>query len=241
MSKNYTAITNKLNDLMRDSNFVSNHTAEALRAVNNALEDINTGNTGEPREVAYDFQKEIADVNFDDDYSEYTLGTALNYKFPSDLRLDSEDIKFEFVKPEYYFRKEGVFGSNEYMYTVYYEGNCHKLKINYETTDTLNFEYYSNNMVLDADATTRKVDTDGEADDTLLMPDRYFMTLIELTVADLYRQLKGATDEETIHYLTSGKRRLKQMIESIGVVRKEPRSQMMVRSEWSSSHRKITL
>lgn len=76
--KTLANLKTKLNDQLRDSQFSSDNTAQMERAINNALEDINIGNVGDPkhRQVGYDFQRETQDVIFDNSVTDETTSAG---------------------------------------------------------------------------------------------------------------------------------------------------------------------
>lgn len=248
-SYSYGDLKNLIQDHLRDTEFTSDYTSEILRAVNLALDDMNSGDDGNPRriEIAYDFQKEVIDISFVSGTYDYDMSSTLSidlttFKSPNDLRIDSdENVYFSYVDPNYFFRKKGVNESGERMYTITHDGNTKYLKINYDTTDTLNFEYFTTDMVLDDGGTARRAYVDGNSDsDTFLFPDKYIGVLLNLTLAYLYGQLKGWNDATTIRCFSEGRRKLTQMINNIGKEVKKPISRMKPRNEWPSPLTRIS-
>ena len=235
-----STLKEKINDNLKDAYFSSNHANELVRAVNLALADINVGETGDnTKEVAYDFQRQQIDISYVSGTYDYTFTTA-NFKFPADLRAETdEDVAFSYVDTNYFFRKKGVFGSSEKMFAFIYNGNTLTLKINHDTTETLNFDYYSTDMVLDDGGTTRKAEIVDDAD-SFLMPDRYIPVLLELTLAYLYYQLKGLNSLDYKNHLQEGRVRLKRMVNAIGVERRLPNQRAMIKSEMGHTLRRIT-
>jgi hypothetical protein len=239
MAKTYTEITDKIGDILSDNNFTSNRTAETLRAVNNALDRISMGDTGEDKgmnkEVGYNFQKDIASVSFVNGTEDYTFASLsiTNFKFANDLRVNSdENVSFSEVANDYYFRKKGVVSSGERMYTIHYTDGAPTLKINYTNTDVLDFEYFSNRMVNDISAGGFLDNFDGAADDTLLLPDHLWLVVPTLAAADLARQRYGDDSQQPQMLERQGLSLLKRTINSIGVLRKNPSVRVKVRSEW---------
>jgi hypothetical protein len=237
----YSTFKEKINDFLKDAYFSSNHVEELKRATNMALDDINVGETGEPgdKEVAYNFQREQEDISFIKDTYDYTFTTS-NFKFPADLRVDSdEDETFSETDANYFFRKKGRFSSSEKMYAFIYNGNTLTIKINHHTTETLNFDFYSTDMVLDKDNSTRKSEIENDSDQ-FLIPERYINVLIELTSAYLYYQLKGLNSKDYILHLKEGRNRLKRMIASIGIYRKKSVIRPMIRGEQKQTLRRLS-
>lgn len=166
----------------------------------------------------------------------YAIASSWNFKFPLELRLaENRNIKFEYVNPEYFKRKKDVNYSSESMFTIEWEGNNQIIELNYDTTEALFLEFISNNMIKDTSG-TRKIHITAN-DDILLMPDIYFETIVDLATADIYGQNKGYNDSEYNVFLNEGRKKLKNMINSIGIKMKSPRRQVMIQSEWTSSRR----
>lgn len=166
----------------------------------------------------------------------YAIASSWNFKFPLELRLaENRNIKFEYVNPEYFKRKKDVNYSSESMFTIEWEGNNQIIELNYDTTEALFLEFISNNMIKDTSG-TRKIHITAN-DDISLMPDIYFETIVDLATADIYGQNKGYNDSEYNVFLNEGRKKLKNMINSIGIKMKSPRRQVMIQSEWTSSRR----
>ncbi len=237
----YSDFQIKLNDTLKDAYYSSNHSAEILRATNRALDDINVGEVGEPndREVAYDFQRKQANISFIKNTYNYTQ-TLTDFKFCVDLRVNSdEDEIFSEVDTNYFFRKKGVYSSTEKMYSYIYNGTTLTMKINHDTTETLNLDYYSNSMILDNDGSTLKKIIE-DSDDKFLIPEIYINVLEELTAAYLFYLLKGSEDNDFIFHLKEGRNRLKRMISSIGRFKKQPSQRVLIHNEMGSVIKRVT-
>lgn len=236
-SKLYSDVTSEINDIVSDTTFTANRSNEILRAVKAATDRVNVGDTGEDNgmdaEVGYDFQIEVANVTFDSDNDDYILASTLSLKFPTDLRVQSdENLEFHYVEPHDYFRRNGVLSSTELMYTITFEGGTRILKINYSTSDTLELEYMSNYMWLDDDASTRKENTDGDNSDTLLMDDRFWRVIPLFASASLIRQRTTPDSVQAKNIEDEAVRLLKRMKSSIGIIRRFPTLRPKIRSEW---------
>lgn len=241
MEYNWGEIKSLIQDKMRSAAFTSNNPSEILRAFNLGLDRINTGDTGERNqlEVAYQFQKKITNVSYSTttghDYAFTTLSINSNtFKFPSDLRINTnEDVHFEEVSPRYWFKEHGVFGSIKSIYAITFNGNVRTLKILHDTTETLNFEYFTTDMILDDDGSTRGAHIDGKSDsDTLLIPDEWIDIPLNFGVSELYGIKKGYNDIECLRFEQKAQTRLKTMINTLGVRRQSPQ-RIWIRSEWN--------
>ena len=312
MAKTWSDWQTAVNDLLVESGFASDNTAQIKRSANRVLEWINAGYVpipGEPinqvnrPEIGYDFQREIQDVPFnrestgtittagtttltdsaatfvtdgigpgdrienttDSSFARvvtvdsetqlttstlrngtlnvwtsadaykipglgYEISSSWNYKFPISVRLtEDSDNEFEYVRPEYFMRKKYRSGSLENMFTVEFQNGKHIIRVNWDTTEYLVFDFFSNNIIETA-AGVRGITVDSN-DDFLLIPDIYFSVPVELTVADLMGMLKGRDDQIYLSFLSTGRNRLQQMINNIGTIRKQERRQMRVRPE----------
>ena len=249
MAKVYSDITDKINDLMNDTNFTNNRTAETLRAINEALEDINIGNTEEDNgmdiEVGYDFQLKTTNVSFTSGTNQYTfttLGIAdSDFKFSNDLRVNStRDTFFLEVSPNDWFRRQGVLGLTAKEYTIHSNAGTSSLWINYATTSTLNWEYYVNHMVADSDGTSRSnIFSDSTVTRILLIPDRHWLAVPYLAAAKLAFQRMGDQSQIPLMFKSEGIKRLKRMMNSIGKIRKSPSQRAKVRSEFFGPFHRI--
>lgn len=167
----------------------------------------------------------------------YAISSSWNYKFPLNLRLaEDQDVYFEYVSPEFFKRRSGL-GSSQRMFCVEYEGNTQLIKINYDTTEALYLDFISNNMV--KDSLGNRKETLSDDTDILLIPDRFFLCAVELASSDIYGQMAsgGYSSSDCVRFLTTGRQKMKNMIDSIGIKMREPRKHLRVRSEWSSSRR----
>jgi len=237
----YSDFQSKLNDTLKDAQYSSDHSAEILRATNRALDDINVGEVGEPndKEVTYDFQRKQTTISFVKNTYNYTQSLT-DFKFCADLRVHTdEDEVFSEVDTNYFFRKKGVFSSQEKMYTYIYNGITLTMKINHDTTETLDLDYYSNNMVLNTDGSTLQKQIINN-NDKFLIPEIYINVLEELSAAYLFQLLKGTEDDDFIFHLKEGRNRLKRMISSIGRFKKQPSQRVLIHNEMGNVIRRIT-
>jgi hypothetical protein len=178
----------------------------------------------------------------DDEYTiegkGYTISSGWNYKFPLNLRLaEDRDRYFEFVNEEMFKRRQGVGRSSQLMYTIEWNGNTQIIKINYDTDEALYFDFITKNIVKDSSG-TRKMVLAADSDE-LLIPDTFSLCPVELTASDCLGQIHGYTSNECVRFLTTGRQKMKNMIDSIGIKENKPRKQLKVRGEWSSNRRII--
>ena len=171
----------------------------------------------------------------------YEINSSWNFKFPILLRLANDhDIYFSYVSPEYFERKKNVSASSENMFTIEYINGTQVIIISWDTEENMNLVFCSSNMVLDDGGSTRRSYFDGNSDDdTILFPDNYIDTLVDLATTELYGQNKGYDDPEYKSFLKRGRTRLRGMIASIGFYRKQPIERLKVRSEWPNSATKL--
>jgi len=168
----------------------------------------------------------------------YIIPSTSNYKFPYELRLsENSDVKFEYVDEEYFNRKKYVSGSGESMFTIKDVKGSKILQVNYGNTEGFWLDYYSNNMVYSGSSRTGY--WTGNDNDYLLMPDRFFNVIVTLTSAFILGNLKGWTDADYLAKLSEGRTLLKQMINNIGYIRKQPIRRMRVRNAWPRTLQRI--
>lgn len=239
MSVSYQDIVNGINDRMVNTNFSTNRGSEILRAVNTALDRINIGDTGEDKgsdvEVGYDFQRETSDISFVDGTETYPIDLdTVDLKFANRVLIQTDrTYDFTYRDPDYFDRKVGVYSSNERMFTLKYDGGTLNLHINYDTTDTLDFEFFSNALVADSDGTNRSSNfSSNDGTRILLIPDNYKDVVIMYACSDLANQLYNDKSTQSQKFEAMGIRILKRMISSIGTVRKRPIKQFRIRNEW---------
>ena len=167
----------------------------------------------------------------------YKIDSSWNYKFPKILRLaQDQDTEFEYVSPDDFERKKYITQSGQYNYTVDFQNGTECLKISYETKESMQFEFYSHNMVLDDDGSARKMIMEND-NDTVLIPDSHYYTLVELSAGYILQQKDGETSDTSLTHLKDGRRRLKLMCNSIGVYQKSPVQKLRVRGEWFHLHK----
>jgi hypothetical protein len=247
----WSSVKSLIQDRIRSEAFMSDNLAQILRAFNSALDRMNAGDTGvaNPLGVAFNFQKEEKDISYSTttghDYAFSALSiTEETFKFPADhgLRIDSDENEyFTHRSPEYWYRRHGVEGSSEKMFCLEYNGNTLTLKINHDTTETLNFWFYTNAMVLDDGGTTRRAYVDGESDDdTFLFPDRFINVALDFTMYEIYGQKAEYTDARAQFFLSEARRGLRGMISSIGKYEIKPVEMAKIRSEWRSGLNRIS-
>jgi hypothetical protein len=170
----------------------------------------------------------------------YKIASTWNYKMPFILRLAKDhDEEFTFNEPEYFERRKFASGSDERMYTVDYQNGTRFLRINYDTVENLNFVFYSNNIVLNTDGSTRQTEIANDGDQ-FLIPDEHYHTIVELTAGYVFRQMNGEGSVEALTHLTEGRKKLKRMINSIGVFQKLPVKKMRPRLVWPVAINKIS-
>lgn len=247
----YGNLKSLIQDKLQSEVFVSDNTAPILRATNLALDRINAGDTGEPNSlgIAFDFQLVEKDISYSTTtghtYSFTTLAiTEETFKFPAShaLRIDTDENEyFTYRTPEYWYRRHGIEGSSEKMFAIEFNGNTRNLLINHSTTETLNFWYYTNEMVLDDGGITRRAHIDGESDsDTFLFPDRFINVLVDFTMHELYGQFKGYAEKDSQYFLKEAQKGLRAMINSIGVREVKPIVVVGPHSEWRSGLNRIS-
>ena len=249
MEYSWSKIKELIQDKMRSAAFVSDNVNEILRAFNLGLDRINAGDTGDKQQrmVGFEFQKKITNVSYSTttghNYTFTTLSIDSNtFKFPSDLRINSdEDKHFTYREPNFWFRKHGTRGSTEPMYAIVFNANTRTLKINHSVTETLNFEYYTTDMVLDNDASTRRAHIDGLSDsDTLLIPDQFIDIPLNFAISELYGIKKQYNDPECLIFEQKAQNRLKAMINSLGTYERMPVQGISIHSEWGRGLQRIS-
>lgn len=118
----------------------------------------------------------------------YSLDSS--YKAPYLLtKNEDENQEFEFVDPRYFQYKDKVLNSSHRIYSVAYKQGNWVLMINWDTSERLVFEYFSHNMVLDEDGSTRKT-TFVNDNDTLLIPDDNYLVVVNGALYRLFKQLE---------------------------------------------------
>ena len=235
-------------DRLHDDNIGNDLEAVIIRASNRALRRINRGeisNEKRVRRVGYDFQKQTTSVTYDADTLEYnftTLGiTVADFKFAWDMRINSDENRaFEFIEPTNLRYKRGVLGSRSSVFALDNDGATKQLLIYNGNDDTLDFEWYSNYMVLDSSSRKVNVPTDV-ANVTFLMPDEFVESpLADYTAAYILRDYESSNSERASGLFNDGDNGLLSMRESIGVLEKKPATKIKIHSEWNQTQTRIT-
>lgn len=224
----------QLSGIVKDSVYVSNNQSRILYATNQALNDINNGEIGEPNTnltVGYNWQKNSTPIVYVPATLVYPI-TVTNFKFSYALTAPaSSGVIFEEVDENYFWRKQQAFTSRERMYYWDYDNNVLNVNINYTRADTLTLKYFSTDMVLNQDGVTYQAEVVNN-NDSFLIPDSWMNVLLELVAAKVYYQTKGLNSSDFKEHLLTGQTGLKRMISAIGTYRKKGISRPMIHSEF---------
>lgn len=191
MAKTLTQLYTDLNAILRDETSGRIDNDDRKRAINQAIDELNG-------EGSYKFQVETENIsNVVGTYS-YTP-TLRNFKAVKELKtpVASPYRRFAFVDEEYFNQKVYNQHSSEAMYTISEIAGTRRMLINHYTTETLTCLFFSDNMVLAADGTTRNVHFDAIGD-TLLMPDRHAFVVVYRAAKILWGSFTSEnTDDRT--------------------------------------------
>uniref|UniRef100_A0A6H1ZF96 Uncharacterized protein n=1 Tax=viral metagenome TaxID=1070528 RepID=A0A6H1ZF96_9ZZZZ len=185
------------------------------------------------------------DFDVDDAYKipgkGFTIPATYNFKFPYYLTtLADRDIEFTFYEPNQFERKKNIQARGDHIYTIRalpHSGYSQVIQIDYATTEALYFEFFSNNMFRDTSGNRLVYPT--ESSDVLLAPDQYFECFAEIIAGKCMQHSGGFTETEANSILNSGRRRMMQMINNIGTLRKDPVRSIKLRSGWPGQLSKI--
>jgi len=155
-------------------------------------------------------------------------------KWIDDVLVDSDENR-EFTKrdAEYFRKRRGINKTTEEMFADEYLGGTRNLLIYHHSTATLNLIWYSNYIVKDAsdNRATKLPASDNDAYE-FLVPEEYMDAVIDLTCAYLYLQDRNEASSSYATFLGSGRARLQDMVNSLGMKEVKPVEQASIRSEW---------
>jgi len=235
-----------VSNVVADSTFESDNTGLIDNAIKWATRRVNKGEregVKAQRRVGYEWQKLKASFSFTAGTEAYTFTTLTvdndTFKFPWDVRVETdENVRFEQLEATSWRYKRGVLDSSQHAYAIDFVDNVRNLLIYYGTTDTLEFEYYDNRMLIDDGGTIYKAEFSAD-DDKYLMDDDFIDCIVEAAAAWIYRIREDESSQNYVRTLRFADEALTNLISSKGVLEKKPIRRLATRSMWNSYQNRI--